>query len=574
MTMKSALLRVFNLVCRFGSEQNANVAITFALATLPVIGAVGAAVDFSHANSVKVAMQSALDSTALMLAKDAPNLTEQDLDTKALAYFNALFTRPEGVNITVDARYTTVGGSKIVVDGSANVPTIFMEAMGYDNITVDGSSTTRWGTAHMRVALVLDNTGSMESDGKMDALKDATKSLLKQLKAAATNDGDVYVSIIPFSKDVNFGTGYDEDDPLMTDQIDWTAWDEQHGHCSDGSDKSYSQCISANDDNSCHDDDDNDHDGHDGDHDDNDHDHHSYWDGNGFDRADNPLRSLIVKVSYGGGGYGGGYGGGDYGGGGYGGGNDHDDDHSGGNDHDNDHSGGSGGDGDCGQTITWEPNNYSTWAASHAAAWTGCITDRGGKDGPDSENYDQTVVAPDPDVAASKYPADTDDNNCPPLAMKGLSYDWSGMKKLVKSMEPKGSTNQPIGLVWGWQSLVGGGPFTAPPKDPNLKYEQYIILLSDGLNTQNRWDGNGRDQSDDVDDRMRDSDGDGTCANIKAADVTIYTLQVNTGGDPTSTLLKKCASDPGKFFLITKANDISSAFDAIATDITKLRVAK
>ena len=36
---------------------------------------------------------------------------------------------------------------------------------------------------------------------------------------------------------------------------------------------------------------------------------------------------------------------------------------------------------------------------------------------------------------------------------------------------------------------------------------------------------------------MVDTDGDGTCANIKAAGVTIYTIQVNTGGDPTSTLL-------------------------------------
>ena len=52
----------------------------------------------------------------------------------------------------------------------------------------------------------LDNTGSMATDGKMDALKTATKNLLDQLKTAAAKDGDVYVSIIPFSKDVNVGT--------------------------------------------------------------------------------------------------------------------------------------------------------------------------------------------------------------------------------------------------------------------------------------------------------------------------------------------------------------------------------
>ena len=56
----------------------------------------------------------------------------------------------------------------------------------------------KWGNTRLRVALVLDNTGSMADDGKMAALKTATNSLLTQLKTAASNNGDVYVSIIPF----------------------------------------------------------------------------------------------------------------------------------------------------------------------------------------------------------------------------------------------------------------------------------------------------------------------------------------------------------------------------------------
>ena len=38
---------------------------------IPIIGFVGAAVDYSRANSAKAAMQAAIDSTALMLSKDA-----------------------------------------------------------------------------------------------------------------------------------------------------------------------------------------------------------------------------------------------------------------------------------------------------------------------------------------------------------------------------------------------------------------------------------------------------------------------------------------------------------------------
>ena len=63
---------------------------------------------------------------------------------------------------------------------------------------------------------------------------------------------------------------------------------------------------------------------------------------------------------------------------------------------------------------------------------------------------------------------------------------WTSMNSLADSMQPNGNTNQPIGLVWGWQSLVGGGPLTAPAMDPNYTYQQIIILLSDGLNTADR----------------------------------------------------------------------------------------
>ena len=158
--------------------------------------------------------------------------------------------------------------------------------------------------------------------------------------------------------------------------------------------------------------------------------------------------------------------------------------------------------------------------------------------------------------------------------MTGLNYNWTAMATLVDQSDPNGATNQPIGLVWGWQSLVGGGPFTAPAKNSGYTYIDVIILLSDGLNTQDRWYGNGSAASASVDYRMYDSSGNGTCANIKAAGIAIYTIQVNTGGDPTSTLLKNCASDSSKFFLLTTANQIITTFNTIGTNLTKLRIAQ
>jgi Flp pilus assembly protein TadG len=460
--------RLSCLLCRFRRERKGNVATIFALAIIPILGFIGVSVDFGNANSVKADMQSALDATALMLAKEAPDLSADELNSKALAYFDALFDHSDASNISISATYTNSGGSAVVVKSSADVPTSFMQVLGYDNITVGGSSTTNWGTSRLRVALVLDNTGSMADAGKMTALKSATKSLLSQLQSAAATDGDVYVSIIPFSKDVNVGAqNYD------ADWIDWSDWDDQNG--------SYQNTTSCSG---------------------------GYSSSHGHHHSSHSSRH-------------------------------------------------------CNNSQVWVP-------ADPSSAWNGCITDRGSSSSPGSTaGYDQKVDPPDPSNSDTLFPADQD-SNCP-VEMMGLNYNWTTMSNLVDSMQANGNTNQPIGLVWGWQSLVGGGPLTAPVEDANHEYQKIIILLSDGLNTEDRW----YTQQTPIDNRMyQTGNGAGTCANIKAAGITIYAIQVNTGGDPTSTLLQNCASSSDKFYLLTSASGIALAFSEIGTNLAKLRLAK
>jgi hypothetical protein len=138
------------------------------------------------------------------------------------------------------------------------------------------------------------------------------------------------------------------------------------------------------------------------------------------------------------------------------------------------------------------------------------------------------------------------------------------MNSLVSNMSPNGSTDQGIGLQLGWLSLVGGGPFAAPAMTSGYSYQQVIIILTDGLNTEDRWYSN---QSS-IDARQQL-----TCNNIKAAGITLFTIQVDTGGDPTSTLLQNCASDSSKFFLLTAASQILPTFKSITASISKLRIA-
>ena len=210
MTIRTFLDKSSKGLRRLATAQRGNVIITFTLTLIPVMASVGAAVDYSRASSAKAAMQSAVDSTALMLSKDAQTLSTAQINQKASAYFAALFTRTEVNNIVVSPIFTNVaqGSYKIALAATGDVPTTFMAMFGLANIKLLVDSEVIWGIKKLEVALALDNTGSMSSSSKMTNLKIAAHNLLTTLKNAAKTNGDVKVAIIPFDTTVNLGTSY------------------------------------------------------------------------------------------------------------------------------------------------------------------------------------------------------------------------------------------------------------------------------------------------------------------------------------------------------------------------------
>ena len=250
--MMSVWTKFRSVLRAFRVAHAGNVAITFALASLPIVATVGYAVDYSRANSVKVAVQGALDATALMISKEAPTDTPAQMQTNAQKYFLALFNRPDVKNVTVNASYSNTNGTQVVISSYVDVPTTFLAAFGWNTMTVGNSSTVMWGSSRLRVALVLDNTGSMADSGKITALKTATNNLLTQLQSAATTNGDVYVSIVPFVKDVNIDPsnwnsdyiywGTAAQDPTLSDN---NSWDANNGTCSTGNYSTRSSCTAA-----------------------------------------------------------------------------------------------------------------------------------------------------------------------------------------------------------------------------------------------------------------------------------------------------------------------------------------
>src|SRR5262245_23209424 len=91
-----------------GQCQRGNVAIIFGLAIIPIVGLVGAALDYSRANDARTSMQSALDAAALALSKDAQTMTTAQLQAKAKSVFDANFHYANAKGIEVTPVFTTL----------------------------------------------------------------------------------------------------------------------------------------------------------------------------------------------------------------------------------------------------------------------------------------------------------------------------------------------------------------------------------------------------------------------------------------------------------------------------------
>ena len=161
MSATSALGHIRKQLSEFEASERGNVAVLFGIALLPIMAAVGASVDYTHRNSVRAAMQAALDSTALMLSRDAATKNDPQLDSLANSYFKALFTRAEGKTVKLDASYGATGESTLTVTATVTVPTQFMQIFGHKEMTISSTSVVKWGNTKLRIALALDNTGSM-----------------------------------------------------------------------------------------------------------------------------------------------------------------------------------------------------------------------------------------------------------------------------------------------------------------------------------------------------------------------------------------------------------------------------
>jgi Flp pilus assembly protein TadG len=175
--MQVGLMRsFFSLVNRFRKDKRGNIAVIFAIACVPLISAVGCAIDYSEAARIRSKMQSAADAAAVAsISQQSPgwlaastmtgNGVVTVAQTEATNIFNgnvnassSLFTG-KSVNAVVTKTGPTLTAN---VTFSANVPVTFMKVAGWSQLTVTGSS-----SASSSLPLYLDFYVTLDVSGSM-----------------------------------------------------------------------------------------------------------------------------------------------------------------------------------------------------------------------------------------------------------------------------------------------------------------------------------------------------------------------------------------------------------------------
>jgi Flp pilus assembly protein TadG len=172
------------LMKRFRTDQRGNIAVIFGIAVIPIISAVGVAVDYSEASRMKAKLQSAADAAAvasisqnsqgwLAASQMTGNgaVTTAQTDAMNIFYGNVYTVYKQAASNNLFSLNTSLTNATVTKTGAgltstvkfnATVPTTFMNVVGFNSLVVQGSS-----SASASLPLYLDFYVALDVSGSM-----------------------------------------------------------------------------------------------------------------------------------------------------------------------------------------------------------------------------------------------------------------------------------------------------------------------------------------------------------------------------------------------------------------------
>ena len=213
------------LLGTFGRARDGNIAIMFAFTFVLLTLFAGGAVDFARYNAVRADLIESLDASGLAIAQlDAingpeirnlgDNARKEYLKDYGRSFFHENFRHEEAIDdLIIDFDITN---TKITPTAQGTMRTLLL-GVAADLMHSPGNSLaslsmstdteiTRAATGDTEVALVLDTTNSMNSEGRIDDLKAAANEFVDVLVRNDQSQFYSKVAIVPYGMSVNLGS--------------------------------------------------------------------------------------------------------------------------------------------------------------------------------------------------------------------------------------------------------------------------------------------------------------------------------------------------------------------------------
>lgn len=220
-------LHAIGLIRRLRRDDRGVVVVMVALMLVPILLALGGAIDLGVAYYLKARLGYAVDAAALSVGSTIDD--NVNIRDRAQAFLEANY--PSGAIGTLlmdDQNFTVTENDNVVtISAKASFDTFFLKLFNRPTITVAASGEVIRAVKGMDVALVLDVTGSM-TGSKIRELRSASRALLETLFGSQSRPENLFVSVVPYSASVNPGgevgsapTGRVLDVTSSEDSLDW-----------------------------------------------------------------------------------------------------------------------------------------------------------------------------------------------------------------------------------------------------------------------------------------------------------------------------------------------------------------
>ena len=533
-------MKTLNLIAkRMGADDGGNVAILAAFAMIPLTIASLGAVDLTRAYATRVELQDALDAAALAAGRSS---------TSDESKLQAMGERILGQNLSGARDFTLTSSSfkfgpkgEVVAQASAT----YTPMLGGGKTEVSVSTEVKRANSMLEIALVLDNTGSMDEKigtypnrkAKIEFLKTAATSFIDSMSSAAAQSStpnSIKIALVPFSNLVKVGSSYktadwiDKDGKAPINNGIFTTTDKnttvtqpvKRLELFTAVGTSWRGCVEMRQ--------------------------------APYDIQDTPPDSFHPETLF---------------------------------------------------TPFFAPDEQDNLKDSNGNWASNDYVKDPSKDAQGANLNDWGKQG-----SISKYTSGNRNNRsisttngpnatCDQKPIQRLSTNFSGLKTSISNMTTGGNTNIPMGLIWGWHTVSPHAPFGDGVAYNTEKYKKVVVLMTDGENTMagnqrtiNKsassaagymWEGRILDEDDDPETDVAKATAamnarlKKLCANMKAPskDILIYVVAVGVEGE-NRDMLKACASAPDYYFDATDGAQLTGAFQTIASQISALHLSK